>query len=290
MDAIIDQADLPRADLETAWAAIKLPDAVRERMIAHAVLALQLRQKFPFESMPMHGLMVLAGPPGTGKTTLARGLANEVARVIKGAKARFMQIDPHALTSSALGRSQKEVAKLFHQVIPEFAAGRPCIVLLDEVETLAPDRQRMSLEANPIDVHRATDAALAGLDLLTRKHRNILLVATTNFPQAVDRALMSRADWIEEIGLPGPEARAAIIIDTLDQLASVWPKVADLKKQAGAFVAASEGLDGRRLRKTIVSAAASSIETAHDINKLKAEHILATLKAVAEAVRTEKAA
>jgi SpoVK/Ycf46/Vps4 family AAA+-type ATPase len=290
MDSIIDQADLPRADLEAAWAAIKLPDSVRERLIAHAVLALQLRQKFTFESMPMHGLMVLAGPPGTGKTTLARGLANEVARVIEGARTRFMQIEPHSLTSSALGRSQKEVAKLFNQVIPEFAAGQPCIVLLDEVETLAPDRQRMSLEANPIDVHRATDAALAGLDLLTRKHRNILLVATTNFPQAVDRALMSRADWIEEIGLPGPEARAAIIADTLDQLASVWPKVADLKKYAGAFVTASEELDGRRLRKAIVSAAASSIETAHDINKLKAEHILSTLKDVAEATRTEKAA
>jgi SpoVK/Ycf46/Vps4 family AAA+-type ATPase len=255
METIIDQADLPCADLAAAWAAIKLSEAARERIVAHAVLAIQLRQKFPFESMPVHGLIVLSGPPGTGKTTLARGLANQVAGLIKGAKARFIQIDPHALTSSSLGRSQKEVAKLFHQVIPEAAADRPCIVLLDEVETLAPDRQRMSLEANPIDVHRATDAALAGIDLLTRKHRNILLVATTNFPQAVDRAFMSRADWIEDIGLPGPDARADIISDTLEQLASAWPRVAELKKDIGAFVAASEGLDGRRLRKTVISAA-----------------------------------
>lgn len=290
MDAIVDQTDLPHADFAAAWSAIKLPGNVKERLVAQSLLALQLRQKFSFESMPVHGLIVLAGPPGTGKTTVARGLGNEVARAINGAKAGFIQIDAHALTSAALGRSQKEVSKLFNQIIPEFAGGRPCVVLLDEVETLAPDRQRMSMEANPIDAHRATDAALAGLDLLTRKHRNVLLVATTNYPQAVDRALMSRADWIEQIEMPGPEARAAIIADTLDELATVWPRVTDLKKHISSFVAASEGIDGRRLRKAIVSAAAHSVETAQDMNKLKPEHVLAALKSVAKAIPLEQVA
>ena len=289
MDMIADQSDLPHPDLADAWAAIKLPATVRERLLSQSMLALQLRQQFPFESMPVHGLIVLSGLPGTGKTTLARGLANKVADAL-GTTARFIQIDPHALTSSSLGKSQKEVTKLFHQVIPEYAASGPCIVLLDEVETLAPDRQRMSLEANPIDVHRATDAALAGLDLLTRKHRNVLLIATTNFPQAVDRALMSRADWIEEIGLPSADARTEIITDVLDHLATAWPRVADLKRQIGSFVAASEGLDGRRLRKAIVSAAAASVETARDLNRLKAEHILTTLKTAAKAGLAEEAA
>jgi AAA+ superfamily predicted ATPase len=290
MDLIADQVTLPDPDLATAWAAIKLPEEVRERLIAQSLLALRLRQEFPFEAMPVHGLIVLSGPPGTGKTTLARGLAHRVAEALRGAKTSFLQIDPHALASSALGRSQKEVTKLFHQIIPEYAGGGPCIVLLDEVEALAPDRQRMSLEANPIDVHRATDAALAGIDLLTRKQRNVLLVATTNFPQAVDRALMSRADWIEEIGPPGKEARAEILAEVLDHLATVWPRVAALKGQIASFVTASDGLDGRRLRKAIVSAAASSIETASDPNKLKAAHIIAALKRIAKTPTTMEAA
>ena len=96
------------------------------------------------------------------------------------------------------------------------------IVLLDEVETLAVSRHRLSLEANPIDVHRATDAALAGMDRLTREHRNVLLIATTNFPEALDEAVLSRADHIEEIGLPTTPRRRDIIADTLESIGAVW--------------------------------------------------------------------
>ncbi|OOV36799.1 ATPase, partial [Candidatus Synechococcus spongiarum LMB bulk10D] len=267
-DTIVESIDLPSLDLDRAWTAIKLHDEVRERLLAQTVLALQLRQRFSFEDIPMHGLIVLSGPPGTGKTTLARGLASKAAEALRNAVGRFIQIDPHALTSSSLGQSQKEVSKLFHQTIPEHADGRPCIVLLDEVETLVPDRRRMSLESNPIDAHRATDAALAGIDLLTRQHPHVLLVATTNFREAVDRALLSRADWIEQIELPGADARAEIMTDVLDKLATAWPKVGDLKSCIGQFVSASEGLDGRSLRKMVISAAASSIDTASDPNRL----------------------
>ena len=81
-----------------------------------------------------------------------------------------MEIDPHGLASSSLGRSQRSVSQLFRSVLKEYAASSPLIVLFDEVETVFTDRQALSLEANPVDVHRAVDAALVGLDNLARRH------------------------------------------------------------------------------------------------------------------------
>ena len=279
MEAIVENHILPKAEFAAAWAAIKVGSDVRERLIAQALLCFTIRQKLPFEIAPLHGLILLSGPPGTGKTTLGRGLANEVAKALQPKRTTFVQVDPHALASAALGRSQQEMTKLFQQTIPEISANGPTVVLLDKVETMIADRRRMSLEANPIDVHRATDAALAGLDALTRKHRNILLVATTNFPEALDRALLSRADLIEHIGPPDGAAREVIIREVLDHLAEEWPAISRLTNDLDAFVAASEGLDGRRLRKAVIAAAASSIETARNPNRLTADHVVAALMA-----------
>lgn len=114
----------------------------------------------------------------------------------------FIQVDPHALAGAALSSSQKAVTKLFEQTLPEAALNGAAVILLDELETLAPARHKLSLEANPIDVHRATDAVLTGMDMLTRKHKNVLLIGTSNFPKAVDPAVVSRADLVEDIGLP----------------------------------------------------------------------------------------
>jgi AAA+ superfamily predicted ATPase len=267
-EGIARRCRLPNDEFTPAWTSIKLADGVRERLLAQSLLSFTIRQKLPFEAAPLHGLILLKGAPGTGKTTLGRGLANQVAKQLPNTKTTFVEVDPHALTSSALGRSQQAVAKLFEQTIPELAMDGAAIVLLDEMETLAVSRHQLSLEANPIDVHRATDAALAGMDRLTRDHRNVLLIATTNFPKALDNAVLSRADHIEEIGLPNETARREIILDTLTAVGTIWESVNVLQADAGRLAKAAEGLDGRRIRKEIFVAIGSDIETAKDPNKL----------------------
>ncbi len=284
-DGVARQCRLPNDEFMAAWTSIKLAEGVGKRLLAQSLLSLTVRQKLPFESAPLHGLILLMGAPGTGKTTLARGLANQVALQLPGTKATFVEIDPHALTSSAHGRSQQAVAKLFEQTIPELAMGGVAIVLLDEVETLAVSRHQLSLEANPIDVHRATDAALSGMDRLTRDHRNVLLIATTNFPKVLDKAFLSRADHIEEIDLPNEAARREIISDTLKAIGSIWNIVRTLEADVDRLAKAADGLDGRRIRKEIFVAIGSDIETAKDPNKLTKSQIEAAFR---QALKTQK--
>lgn len=278
---------LPSQEMEAAWLAIHVDQALKDRLIAQALLSLTVRKSIPFEVAPLHGLILLSGPPGTGKTTLARGLANQVAKALPGQKVTFAQIDPHAFASSALGKSQKEVTKLFQSTIPEIAMDGVCIILFDEVETLIADRHKLSLETNPVDVHRATDAALAGLDMLTRQHKNTILVATTNFPEALDEALMSRADVIEHIGRPDEAARTKIIKDMLMEMSRQWEDLANLATKAEKFAAVSEGLDGRQLRKAVLSAAAQSKASAMDLNKLTEKQLTDTLSKIQQSIKKE---
>ena len=184
---IADQRPLPDSGFGELWDVIILPQEIKDHLLGQAVFNFSARPKVNRAILPLHGIVLLYGPPGTGKTSLAKGLAHRTAEVCQG-QFQFIEVDPHGLASSHLGRSQRAVGELFQDTLVEMSSGKPTIVLLDEVESLVVDRASLSLEANPIDVHRATDAALAQLDRLAERHPHILFVATSNFPKAIDRA------------------------------------------------------------------------------------------------------
>jgi len=280
---------LPDSNLRELWDSIVLDDVVKERLLAHAIVNFTVRSKVPRTVLPLHGLILLVGKPGTGKTSLARGLASRVANAFNG-KLQLVEVEPHSLSSSAMGRTQKAVSDLFGQVIAEYASDRPTIVLLDEVETLAADRSKMSLEANPVDVHRATDAVLVQLDLLAEAHPNLLFVATSNFPEAVDSAFLSRCDLIETIPLPDAKACAQILRDCLEGLAKTFTPLGKLTASAKfeAAAAACVGLDGRTIRKVVASAIGSTVDTAANPEKTTMEDIIAAARGARSQTASDK--
>lgn len=261
---------LPDPDLGALWDSIVLEESLKQQLLGQAVLNFTVRRKVPRTVLPLHGVILLVGPPGTGKTSLARGLAHRIAESFQGQPFRLIEVEPHSLTSAMLGKSQRAVTDLFAKSIAEAALRGPTIVLLDEVETLAADRSKMSMDANPIDAHRATDAVLIQLDALAQQHPDLLFVATSNFPKAVDSAFTSRCDLVLEVPLPDRTACRQILIECLQGLASTYPKVAALVKSASidACADAAVGLDGRAIRKTVAAALSTSLDIALDPNKL----------------------
>jgi AAA+ superfamily predicted ATPase len=169
---------------------------------------------------------------------------------------------------------------MFSQTLDELAAGGPVVVLLDEVETLATDRSRLSFDTNPADVHRAVDAALVGLDRLARQHTHVAIIATSNFPEAIDGALESRADLVFTVPMPDTRGRAAIITDTVEALGEAYPGTRRLigHESLDRAVAASDGMDGRRLRKAVAAAFAMRDETVADPNLVTLADLLAAIE------------
>ncbi len=278
IEGIVSLTELPDPAWQERWDRIFVPSELKERLLSYLLLSLKHRGRTSAVGLPIHGLIVLAGPPGTGKTTLAGGLADQAARVL-GDPVLFVDINPHSFPSQMLGESQRGVARLFERTLPDLARrGRPTIVLLDEVESLAVSRAGASLETNPVDVHRATDAVLAGVDHVSRSCPNVTFVATTNHAAGVDVAFLSRADLIEQVGLPGVKAIARILRDTLGELVPA-DRIDEAALQAIAGACADRSLDARQVRKLILRAACSTRELALAPERLTLADIAAALRA-----------
>ncbi|MDR3711109.1 MAG: ATP-binding protein [Capsulimonadaceae bacterium] len=137
---------------------------------------------------PPTGLL-LHGPPGTGKTTIARVLASE-------ARCHFYAATPAEINSMWLGESEKQVARLFAQA----RANAPSIVFLDEIDALLPARTGGINQYSD----KVVNQFLHEMDGLTR-NRRVFVVGATNRRDMLDPALLRGGRLSREIEIPLPD-------------------------------------------------------------------------------------
>jgi len=246
---------LPAQGWSEWWDRIYIDPDLKKRLLAYADFCLRHRNEYERVGLPVHGILLLHGPPGTGKSSLARGLAEIVAQGMArdgvADQVIFAEVDPHALPSQMLGESQRNVINLLEKALPELAGrGLPVIVVIDEVDSLVTRRTMTTGGRDPVDVMRATEAVLRGVDYLASASPNVLVVATSNFVEAIDEAMLDRIDIAARIDLPSPHQIELILRDTLGELACSEVSDAEVTTLATAL----EGRSGRDIRKLVLEA------------------------------------
>lgn len=173
-------------------------EAVKEEIRMKIILPLQQPELFKAYGKKAGGGILLYGPPGCGKTFLARATAGEV-------KAGFLAIGINDVLDMWIGQSEKNLHALFEQA----RAHRPCVLFFDEVDALGANRTDLLKSGG----RQLINQFLSELDGVTASNEGVLILAATNAPWHLDPAFRrpGRFDRILFVPPPDPAARAAIL-------------------------------------------------------------------------------
>ena len=143
------------------------------------------------------GGILMYGPPGCGKTHLARATAGEI-------DAQFISIGLHDILDMWVGNSEKQL----HQVFQYARANTPCVLFFDEVDALAASRSDMRNSASRHTINQF----LAEFDGVESSNDGVLVLAATNAPWHLDPAFRRPGRFDEVIFVPPPDAEARVKI------------------------------------------------------------------------------
>jgi len=182
-----------------------------------------------FEAMdmePAKGVM-LFGPPGTGKTLLAKAVANE-------ANSNFISIKGPELLNKYVGESEKGVREVFEKA----RANAPTVIFFDEIDSIAGERGRRTGDSGVGE--RVVSQLLTELDGIEQLE-DVVVIATTNRPDLIDKALLrpGRLDRHVHVPVPDEEARGKIFeVHTRDKPLAENVDLADLAARTEGYVGA----------------------------------------------------
>lgn len=167
---------------------------------------------------------LLTGQPGTGKTLLARAVAGE-------ADTPFFSCSGADFIEIFGGSGPKRVRELF----AEARAAAPCVVFIDEIDAIGSRNGGRTMGGGNSEENRTINQLLAELDGLTSKEA-IVVVAATNYPEAIDKALLREGRFDRKVNIPMPDksARVELFEFYLNRIitgdANCKPKIVKMKK------------------------------------------------------------
>ena len=171
----------------------------REIKLVREMVELPLRRPELFEKLGIEAPkgILLHGPPGTGKTLIAQAVASAT-------ESNFMSISGPEIVSKFYGESEKHLRDIFE----EAEENSPCIIFIDEIDSIAPKRSEVTGEQE----RRIVAQLLTTMDGL-KGRGSVVVLAATNRPDAVDEALRrgGRFDREIEIGIPDRKGRLQIL-------------------------------------------------------------------------------
>ncbi|KAJ6798091.1 spastin-like isoform X4 [Iris pallida] len=198
---------------------------------------------------PCRGIL-LFGPPGTGKTMLAKAIANE-------AGASFINVSMSTITSKWFGEDEKNVRALFTLA----AKVSPTIIFVDEVDSMLGQRSRAGEHEAMRKIKNEFMTHWDGL--LTRPDERILVLAATNRPFDLDEAIIRRFERRIMVGLPTLESRELILRTILSK--EKVEECLDYKELATI----TEGYSGSDLKNVCMTAAYRPVRELIQKEKLK---------------------
>ena len=173
-------------------------ETVKEEIRLKIIYPLQHADLYRSYGKAIGGGILLYGPPGCGKTHLARATAGEI-------KSGFMSIGINDVLDMWIGQSEKNLHALFDQA----RRSQPCVMFFDEVDALAASRTDLRQSAG----RQAINQFLAELDGVQASNDGLLILAATNAPWHLDSAFRrpGRFDRILFVPPPDAPARAEIL-------------------------------------------------------------------------------